>query len=83
VAACVVPVVQPSTGVTYLTVEVRADISTCPYTLDDSSSAWHELSNMSIPNAQEIAIYVGVVWAIAWGFKTLARILRTEVPEVS
>lgn len=50
------------------------DLSTCPYVVEDgASNAWRELGNMSIENASVIGIGVGVVWAVAWGFKALIQ----------
>jgi len=38
-----------------------------------STNAWCELGNMSIANSQEIGVYIGLVWAIAWGFRALRK----------
>jgi hypothetical protein len=50
------------------------DLSTCPYVVDDgATNAWRELGNMSIENATTIGTAVGLVWAVAWGFKALIK----------
>jgi len=50
------------------------DLTTCRFVVESgaSTNAWRELGNMSIENAQVISAYVGLVWAIAWGFKAIA-----------
>lgn len=60
----------------------NTNLSACAYVVDDgASNAWRELGNMSIENAQVISLYVCGVWAVAWCFKALCRVLLTTVPE--
>lgn len=70
----------PGAGVYYLTLDPsRTDLSTCTYVIDDgASNAWRELGNMSLADAAVISSSVGVVWAIAFGFKLLWRSLRSD-----
>lgn len=50
------------------------DFSTCPYVVEtNASNAWRELGALSIEDAQVIGVSVGLVWAIAWGFKAVRR----------
>lgn len=45
-------------------------------TLVDGSggtNAWCELGNMSSSDASVVGVAVGLVWAIAWGFKVLRK----------
>jgi len=50
------------------------DTSTCAYVVETgASNAWSELGNMSIQNAELISVYVGVAWAVAWGFKAIGK----------
>jgi hypothetical protein len=57
----------------------HTDLSTCAYVIEDgSSNAWRELGNMSIEQAGQIGTAVGLVWAIAWGFKQLVRAVRVD-----
>lgn len=50
------------------------DTSTCAYVVETgASNAWSELGNMSIQNAELIGAYVGVVWALAFGFKAIRK----------
>lgn len=79
-AVCVVSVIHPATGTPYLALDTeRADISTCPYVIQDgSSNAWQELGNMSIENASQIGTAMGLVWAIAWGFKAIRRAISVD-----
>lgn len=73
---CVVPV--QSGGALVLTLDpTNTDISSCTYIIEDgASNAWRELGNMSIENATQIGVSMGVVWAIAWGFKQMVRLVR-------
>lgn len=58
------------------------DLTTCAYVVETgSATGWRELGNMSIDNATEIGSYVGVVWAIAWGFRAVAKSLSLQGPE--
>lgn len=53
-----------------------ADLSACAYIVEGGSgNNWRELGNMSIANAEQIGVAVGVVWAIAWGFRAIAKSL--------
>lgn len=61
---------RPDPGVT--------DLSTCAYVAQGGSEyvnglGW--LSSMTIEDANVIAASVGLVWAIAWGFKVIAKSL--------
>jgi len=40
-------------------------------------SAWQELGNMSIENAQVISAYIAAVWAIAWGLRAIRKSIST------
>lgn len=54
------------------------DLSTCAYVVETGSvTGWSELGNLSIANAEEISAYVITVWAIAWGFRAIAKSLST------
>lgn len=76
---CVAAVQQVSGGAYVLQLApAQTDISQCAYTIEDgSSTAWRELGNMSMANAQQVGVAVIVVWAIAWGFKQIARTIKT------
>lgn len=54
------------------------DHSQCMYLVEDgTSNAWRELGNMSLENASQLGVAIGLVWAIAWGFRQVARTIRT------
>ena len=75
--------VQQPDGALYLALDpTTQDLSTCAYLVDDgASNAWRELGNMSIENAQVIGTAVMLVWAVAWGFKAIARAITNPTPE--
>lgn len=67
-------------GPTVLTLDLyRLDVSTCPVVLQDATATngWVELGKMSIGEASQIGMGVGLVWAIAWGIKQIVRTIRT------
>lgn len=47
--------------------------SSCALADGSGNNAWCELGNMSMADAQVISAYVGLVWAIAFGFKALRK----------
>ena len=50
------------------------DTSTCAYVVGTgASNAWSELGNMSIDNAHQIGLSVGLLWAGMWGFKAISK----------
>lgn len=67
--------IQQPDGTLLLALDPAApDLSACPYVVETgSANAWQELGNLSLVNASEISAYVGLVWAIAWGIKTIAK----------
>jgi hypothetical protein len=75
--------IQQADGTLLLALDpTRTDLSTCPYVVDDgASNAWRELGNMSIENAQQIGVLVGVLWAGAWGFRAIRKALSIDVTE--
>lgn len=83
--ACVIIVYHGATGtpVPYLAIDnSRTDTSTCPYSIEDgATNAWRELGNMSLENAVQISLSIGLVWAIAWGIKQIARALNSDEKE--
>jgi predicted esterase YcpF (UPF0227 family) len=74
VAVCARAVLQPD-GSFYLALDPTVtDLSTCAYVVEDgASNAWRELGNLSLENSQVIGVSVGLVWAVAWGFKMIIR----------
>jgi hypothetical protein len=79
---CVKSVVHPATGTETLALDLSiTDTSTCQYVLESgAANNWRELGNMSIENAQLIGVSVGVVWAVAFGFKLIISALRVDEP---
>lgn len=76
-SACVEAVAQAGGAYALHLAPAQTDLSRCAYIIaDGSSTAWQELGNMSIENASQIGAAVGVVWAIAWGFRFIARTIR-------
>lgn len=58
------------------------NLSTCQYLVEDgASNAWRELGNLSLQNAQEISVAVGLLWAMAWGFRTIGKAIPSESNE--
>lgn len=64
---------------------VATNLSTCPYVVEDgATNAWRELGNMSLENAQQIGMYVGAAWAVAFAARVIIRALslnQNESPE--
>lgn len=77
-ATCAVAVQQADGTLLLALSPTTKDLSTCPYLVEDgTSNAWRELGNMSVADAQVIGASVGVVWAIAWGFKAIRKSIST------
>lgn len=73
---CARAVVQPDGSFLLGLDPAVTDLTTCAYVVETgSASGWRELGNMSIGDAQVIGAYVGVVWAVAWGFRVIAKSL--------
>ena len=59
---------------------VETNLASCAYLIEDGSSySANQLTNLSAEQAGEIAVAVGVVWAIAWCYKQLMRTI--DLPE--
>jgi hypothetical protein len=43
---------------------------------------WLELGNMSVADAQSTSVYIGLLWAMVWGFKQIARSLINRERDV-
>lgn len=77
-AVCARAVAGPDGALLLALDPTRTDLSTCAYVVEDgASNAWRELGSMSLQNASDISLAVGLVWAVAWGIKTIGRTLRT------
>lgn len=50
------------------------DISTCAYVVQSGSEVGNSLFALTAHQGAEISMYVGVLWAIAWGFKQIAKV---------
>lgn len=69
-------VIQQPDGALVLALDPAAsDLSSCAYVVETGSatSAWSELGNLTIPQAQQVGMGVVLVWAIAWTFRVLAK----------
>jgi len=76
VAVCAKAVLQPDGSYLLGLDPAITDLTTCAYVVETgSATGWRELGNMSIDDAGVIGAYVGVVWAIAWGFRAVAKSL--------
>lgn len=73
--------VQQADGTLLLALDpTNKDLSTCAYTVDDgASTAWQQLGGMSVSDAQTVGLSVGVLWATAWAFKAIARVVTSGV----
>ena len=50
------------------------DLSQCAYVVETGGvTAWTELGNLSMQNSAQISASVGLVWAIAWGFRAISK----------
>jgi hypothetical protein len=55
------------------------DLATCSYVAESGveySQGWNALGSLSIEDASVIAPYIGVVWAVAWTFRAIAKTLN-------
>lgn len=78
-AVCAKAVQQPDGSYLLALDPAVTDVSACAYVVQSGTdSAWQDLANMSISDAQVIGAYVGGVWAIAWGFKAIAKSFLTS-----
>jgi len=67
--------VQQADGTLLLALDPAVtNTATCAYVVESgASNAWRELGNMSIQDAEAISYHIGLVWAVAWGFKAIGR----------
>lgn len=60
------------------------DLSTCAYVLQTAteygSGNFFFLNQISVADSQVIAAHMGIVWAIAWGFKQIANLVKDLNP---
>jgi len=74
--------VYQTNGQWYLAIDFyNTNVTTCAYVIEtpgSSLTAWQELGNLSIANAAVISVYVGVVWAVAWGARAIGKMLLTS-----
>ena len=51
------------------------NLSTCAYVVQSGVeySNWQQLGDISVDNAKDISLAIGLLWAIAWGIKTIGR----------
>jgi hypothetical protein len=66
---------------------VTAYLSNQPIAADGTSQTptpqnWLELGNMSVADAQSTSVYIGLLWAMVWGFKQVARSLINRERDV-
>jgi hypothetical protein len=69
---------EQSPGGPLVAVPGNTNFATCAYVVDtgaEYSQGWNALGSLSIADAQSIGFSIGLVWAIAWTFKMLARFL--------
>ena len=72
--------VQQSDGTLLLALDpTNTNLSTCQYVVENgASNAWRELGRMGLQDAQQIGLSVGLLWATAWVFKTIARAIPSH-----
>lgn len=77
-ATCLKPVVI--NGETFLAVDsTQSNLSACTYVVEDgANSGFNALFNMSINDALVISTAIGLLWAVAYGFRVLARFLASD-----
>ena len=57
----------------------QSNLAACTYVVEDgASSGFTALWNMSIENALVISTAIALLWAVAFGFRTIARFLKTD-----
>lgn len=72
--------VQGQDGTLFLALDPTAtDLAACQYVVEDgATNSWRELASLSVEDAHAIGLAVCLVWAVAWGFKVLARAVDTS-----
>lgn len=62
---------------------VSIDPATCQAVLESGSeyNGWSQLFALSIDDAQTIGVHIMLVWAIAWTYRALARVLLSPSNE--
>lgn len=73
--------VQESPGGPLVPDPTNSNFSTCAYVVESGaeySQGWNALGSLSIADAQTIGLQIGVVWAVAYGFKLLARYIYSN-----
>jgi hypothetical protein len=58
----------------------RTDFAKCEWVVLTGADYgnWQQLMSLSVDDAQTIGFEIGVVWAIAWGCKLVARVLTSN-----
>lgn len=60
------------------------ELENCAYVLQTPaeyrSSSWDFLGQISVEDSQLIAMHIGIVWAVAWGFKQIINLVRDLNP---
>ena len=69
------PAAQPGLTLYIDPANQGGNLSTCAYVVQSGTeySNWHQLGDISVDNAKDISLAIGLLWAIAWGIKTIGR----------
>lgn len=71
---CVKAIPQPDGSLVLALDPTSTNLASCPYVVESgASNAWRELSNLSVSDAQQLGLAIGLFWSIAWVFKTLGK----------
>ncbi|MBC3871919.1 hypothetical protein [Undibacterium oligocarboniphilum] len=55
--------------------DVQQDLQLCQYVLQTGAEVGNSLTTLTPAQGTEISMYVMGVWAVAWGFKQVAKTL--------
>lgn len=77
-AQCVqlIPVVDGSYKVM---TDSQPNLNSCSYVIQSGAEVGNSLFDLTPPQALEISGYIGGLWALAWGFKQIAKTLKMDV----
>lgn len=74
-AQCVQLELQPD-GSLKMIPQVSSDLNTCAYVVQSGAEVGNSIADLTPAQGLEISVYVGALWALAWGFKQISKTLN-------
>ncbi|WP_428717291.1 hypothetical protein [Undibacterium curvum] len=68
---------QNQDGSLRLEPDTQQDLQQCQFVLQTGAEVGNSLTTLTPAQGAEISAYVGAIWALAWGFKQIAKTLNS------